>query len=38
VSIKADRGTKMGVITDVKQSLREAYALKISYSAQPRVN
>ncbi|MDR0750769.1 MAG: biopolymer transporter ExbD [Tannerellaceae bacterium] len=38
VSIKADRATKMGVITDVKQALREAYALKISYSAQPRVN
>jgi len=38
VSIKADRDTKMGVITDVKQALREAYALKISYSAQPRVN
>ncbi|MDR3140854.1 MAG: biopolymer transporter ExbD [Tannerellaceae bacterium] len=38
VSIKADRGTKMGVISDVKQALREAYALKISYSAQPRVN
>jgi biopolymer transport protein ExbD len=38
VSIKADKGTKMGVITDVKQSLREAYALKISYSAQPRVD
>jgi biopolymer transport protein ExbD len=38
VSIKADRETKMGVITDVKQALREAYALKISYSAQPRVN
>lgn len=38
VSIKADKETKMGVITDVKQALREAYALKISYSAQPRVN
>lgn len=38
VSIKADRETKMGVITDVKQALREAYALKISYSATPRVN
>ncbi|MDR1200849.1 MAG: biopolymer transporter ExbD [Tannerellaceae bacterium] len=38
VSIKADKGTKMGVISDVKQALREAYALKISYSAQPRVN
>ena len=33
VSIKADRETKMGVITDVKQALRQAKALKISYSA-----
>ena len=38
VSIKADRDTKMGLITDVKQALREAYALKISYSATPAVN
>ena len=38
VSIKADRETKMGTITDVKQALREAYALKISYSAAKRVN
>lgn len=38
VSIKADRQTKMGVISDVKQALREAYALKISYSATPKVN
>ena len=28
----------MGVITDVKQALREAYALKISYSARQRVD
>jgi biopolymer transport protein ExbD len=34
VSIKADRDTRMGVITDLKQALREAYALKISYSAR----
>ncbi len=34
VSIKADKDTKMGVITDVKQALRQAKALKISYSAQ----
>ncbi|MDR3260492.1 MAG: biopolymer transporter ExbD [Tannerella sp.] len=34
VSIKGDRDTKMGVITDLKQALREAYALKISYSAR----
>lgn len=37
VSIKADKDTEMGVITDVKQALREAYALKISYSATQRV-
>lgn len=36
VSIKADRNTKMGFVTDVKQALREAYALKISYSATKR--
>lgn len=34
VSIKADRDTKMGLITDLKQALREAYALKISYSSR----
>ncbi|MCC8154821.1 MAG: biopolymer transporter ExbD [Tannerellaceae bacterium] len=33
VSIKADKETKMGIITDIKQALREAWALKISYSA-----
>ena len=33
VSVKADKDTKMGVITDVKQALRQAKALKISYSA-----
>jgi len=33
VSIKADHATPMGVITDVKQTLRKAYALKIVYSA-----
>ena len=32
VSIKADQETKMGVITDIKQALRQAKALKISYS------
>lgn len=36
VSIKADQKTKMGIITDVKQALRQAYALKINYSAQLR--
>ena len=33
VSIKADKDTKMGIITDVKQELRRANALKISYAA-----
>lgn len=33
VSIKADQNTKMGVITDIKQSLRKANVLKINYSA-----
>ena len=37
VSIKADYETNMGLITDLKQALREAYALKISYSARKRV-
>jgi len=36
VSIKADKDTKMGVINDIKQSLRRAYALKIVYSANKR--
>ncbi|MCD7969644.1 MAG: biopolymer transporter ExbD [Alistipes sp.] len=33
VAIKADQNTLMGVITDVKQELRKANALKISYAA-----
>ena len=33
VSIKADRDTKMGLINDVKQALRQAKAYRISYSA-----
>ena len=36
VSIKADNETNMGLITDLKQALRQAYALKISYSARKR--
>lgn len=34
VSIRADRSTRMGIITEVKQSLRQAGALKINYSAE----
>ncbi|MGL5317513.1 MAG: ExbD/TolR family protein [Bacteroidales bacterium] len=33
VSMKIDSDTKMGVIVDIKQALREAQALKINYSA-----
>lgn len=38
VSIKADKDTQMGTITDIKQSLREAYALKINYSARQKID
>lgn len=33
VCLKADENTKMGVVTDIKQELRRANALKISYAA-----
>ncbi len=33
VSLKVDQNTKMGVVSDIKQSLRRANALKISYSS-----
>ena len=33
ICLKADQATKMGIITDVKQELRRANALKISYAA-----
>ena len=33
VSIKADKATKMSVINEVKQALRQVKALKINYSA-----
>lgn len=36
VSIKADRTTPMGTVTEVKQALRKAKALRISYSATQR--
>lgn len=31
-SIKVDKKTKMGIVTDIKQELRESNALKINYS------
>ena len=33
VSMKVDEETKMGVVTDVKQALRRASALKLNYSS-----
>lgn len=37
MSMKIDKGTKMGVVTDVKQALRRAKALKINYVATEKV-
>jgi len=37
-ALKVDQETKMGIVTDVKQELRKAQALKISYSARERLN
>ena len=34
ISLKVDEKTKMGIVTDVKQELREANALKINYSTR----
>ena len=36
VSLKVDKDTKMGVVTDIKQALRQSYALNINYSATQR--
>ena len=33
-SLKVDKNTKMGIVTDVKQQLRMANALKINYSTR----
>ena len=38
VSLKADRGARMGLITDVKQALRKANVRKISYSAEQKLD
>lgn len=35
-SMKVDKDTKMGIVTEVKQELREAMALKINYSTAER--
>jgi len=37
ISIKADMDVKMGIITDIKQELRKAQALKINYSTRKKM-
>ena len=37
VSLKIDKDTKMGIVTEVKQALRKAYALNINYSETQRM-
>ena len=36
ISLKVDKETKMGIVTDVKQELRKATALKVLYSSTSR--
>ena len=36
-SLKVDKNTKMGIVTDVKQELRKSNALKINYSTRKKV-
>ena len=36
ISIKADKSTQMGYITDIKEVLRKSWALRINYSALQR--
>ncbi|WP_077153295.1 ExbD/TolR family protein [Bacteroides bouchesdurhonensis] len=38
VSLKVDEKTKMGIVTDVKNALRKASALKINYSSRKQGN
>ncbi len=35
ISLKVDRDAKMGIVSDVRQQLREANALKLNYSSIP---
>ncbi|MDW7694144.1 biopolymer transporter ExbD [Flammeovirgaceae bacterium SG7u.111] len=35
MSLKVDKEAKMGIVTDVRQQLREANALKVNYSSLP---
>ncbi|MFO7447444.1 MAG: biopolymer transporter ExbD [Ignavibacteriaceae bacterium] len=33
VSLRIDKGTNMGLVTDIQQELRKAYCLRINYSS-----
>jgi biopolymer transport protein ExbD len=37
VSLRVDRGTDMGLVTDIQQELRKAYCLRINYSANVKI-
>ncbi len=37
ISLKVDKETKIGIVTDVKQELRKANALRVNYAALPRM-
>lgn len=37
VSLRIDQGTDMGLVSDIQQSLRKAYCLRINYSATLRI-
>ena len=38
VSLKIDENTPMGLVSDLKEALREAHALRINYVAVPRAD
>lgn len=37
VSLRIDKSTDMGLVTDIQQELRKAYCLRINYSANIRI-
>lgn len=37
VSMRIDRGTDMGLVTDIQQELRKAYCLRINYSTNIKI-
>ena len=37
VSMRVDKNTDMGLVTDIQQELRKAHCLRINYSAQMKI-